>query len=129
MIASSIGPISERTVSTGSTLRNSPLAMPRAISAFEDRDAAADHLLQIEAPDLGKGAQFGDHHLGDRGHRRLLDAARHEIEDARDQRSDRPAVRLDQAATVHEIDCDRLAHDALEQRRLVLEVEVDRRLD
>jgi len=96
--------------------------------AFHERQAAADHFLQVEPADLGKGARFGDDQLGNGSHRRCLDAVGHEFEDAWQQRRHRPAMALEHRFHLTKIAGDRMLHHALEQGDLVGEVEVDRGL-
>ena len=78
--------------------------------------------------DLGEGAGFGDHQLGDRGCGRVLDASGHELQDAGQQAGHGAAMGGQHRFHRHEVGRDGLPDHALEEGELVVEVEIDRRL-
>ena len=94
----------------------------------EQAQPALDHLLMVEARELGEIARLGDHELRDRPDPGALEQRADLPDHQLDARGGRPRVRPQQALDPREVRQQRLPHHRFEELLLAGEIEVERAL-
>ena len=95
---------------------------------LDHRRDAADDVVEVESTDLGVGARLRDDELDNVRQARIAHRGRNPGQQQPKLRRDGAGATLGLGARPLDAGSDRLADDGLQKRRLVVEVEIDRRL-